>query len=119
MTVGTVTTSRRIISTACSDASRRIPSHQLYLCRIKDCRQLAPTRTAAATLAAGRFLRRVRLGHTVEVGGGLESVDPVVADAVRDGGQDVLALVQGGHHEAVVALHVALFNLKLMRVKKG
>ena len=57
-------------------------------------------------------LQRVRLGHDVQVGGGLQGVDPVVSDAVCDGGQCVLPLIQGGHYEAIVPLHIPFLNLK-------
>ena len=39
---------------------------------------------------------------------------PVVSDAVRDGGEDVLPLVEGGDHEPVVPLHVPLLDLQPM-----
>ena len=44
---------------------------------------------------------------------------PVVTNPVGHGGQDVLALVQRGHHEAVVTLHVPLLNLSSRIIVMG
>ena len=59
-----------------------------------------------------RLLGSVILWHAVQVGSRLQRIDPVVADAVRDGGQDVLALVQRGYYKAVITLNISFFNLK-------
>ena len=66
---------------------------------------------AVKRLSSGQWFWAITLGRVAQVGGGFQRVDPVVSDAMGNGGKNVLPLIEGRNNETVISGYIALFNL--------